>query len=197
MCPTKNEDGNICVEDKLANIEALWPIYHSSFPEMERRNRDVYEALCRNEPKFVPDRIEIKGQAAALLWHWEMPKFTYIEHFAVSKKFRNQGLGSKVLKRFFSKHKRIVLEIEPPENEIQERRLAFYQRHGFVRTGFNYVSAGFGEIAKPHRLELLSYPESLTTAECGYFERFINQRILKHEKVKRTISIVRSNKCRA
>lgn len=190
-------EGIISSQEKLEGVEAVWSIYQNSFPAMERRSREVYERLCQEEPQFSPERIEIEGEAAALMWHWEMPKFTYIEHFAVSKRFRNKGIGSKVLKRFFRRHKRIILEIEPPETEIQKRRLGFYERLGFKQTGFHYINPGFGLEPKAHRLEILSFPDAMTASEFDHFKNFVHQRVLKYEPARRKASLLRSPKCRA
>jgi hypothetical protein len=64
-----------------------------------------------------------------------------MEYLAVDEKIRNQGLGSQILKFVRNDLSSqpdagILLEVEPPlavsgkEQELRQRRIHFYQRHG-------------------------------------------------------------------
>jgi hypothetical protein len=55
-----------------------------------------------------------------------------------------------------------VLEVEPPEDEIKKRRIAFYERCGFHLSKEEYYQPPYQEGGEPVRLMLMSYPEPIT-----------------------------------
>ena len=53
---------------------------------------------------------------------------------------KKSALGSDVLQSFVEKAgKPVILEVERPEDPIKERRISFYQRHGFHPSQKPYI----------------------------------------------------------
>ena len=65
--------------------------------------------------------------------YWETPDFRYIEHFCILPALRGQRYGSRALS-MLPNDRPVILEIDPPVDEIAIRRKAFYERCGSQRT---------------------------------------------------------------
>ena len=71
--------------------------------------------------------------------YWVFEDFAYIEHFAIDKEYRNQGLGKATMLSFLSQHPdQVVLETELPSTEQADHRLEFYTDLGFTRNPQEY-----------------------------------------------------------
>ncbi|MCG8399496.1 GNAT family N-acetyltransferase, partial [Bacillus atrophaeus] len=82
----------------------------------------------------------------AFLAVWEFAEFVFIEHFAVSEKARNSGIGGKMLEELArQKAGKVVLEVELPEDSLKKRRIGFYERHGFTFNEYPYIQPPMGE----------------------------------------------------
>ena len=67
-------------------------------------------------------------------------------------------MGSAALSAFCRKVGRVILEIDPPVDDISIRRLHFYERLGFVANPYQYIHPSFRKPFTPHRLVLMSIP---------------------------------------
>ena len=67
---------------------------------------------------------------------------------------------------------RVILEIDPPEDEISRRRRGFYERNGFVYNEYDYIHPSYLRPPQPHRLMVMSYPEAISPAEFEAFRTF-------------------------
>ena len=90
-------------------------------------------------------------------------------------------MGSKALAAF-SEGKRVILEIDPPEDEISIRRLHFYRRLGFVENPQEYIHPSFRKPFHAHRLVLMSRPGPLTNEEARDFADFVRERVLLYSE---------------
>ncbi len=160
----------------------VWKIYETSFPVVERRKIESYAQVCAENPEFKPDVLYAAGEVAGLMFHWETEMFSYLEHFAVRADLRNQGEGGKFLDAYIASHPRVVLEVDPPENEICRRRIAFYERHGLTFSGIKFTHPGYEADADgsptPYTLYLMTRP-AWTRQECSIFLKFLSERVLK------------------
>ena len=98
-------------------------IYREAFPRRERRN-DATQAAALADPAFRAEGIWLNDKIAGLVFYWEHPEFHYIEHLALSPAMRARNIGSEVLETF-CRNRRVILEIEPPEDTLTVRRLRF------------------------------------------------------------------------
>ena len=77
---------------------------------------------------------------------------------------------------------KVILEIDPPEDEISIRRLHFYERLGFTANPHEYTHPSFRRPFHPHRLVLMSRPGALSDDEARRFADFIRERVLRYSE---------------
>lgn len=121
--------------------EADFPLFYDllceAFPQTERRGEKEQRALFSLE-KYKVCAKRFSGKLAAIAY-WNFGDFRFVEHFAVDRTLRGGGIGSAFLREFVSaENSPCILEAELPEQEIQKRRIAFYQRNGFCLLPFSY-----------------------------------------------------------
>lgn len=120
-------------------FKQFWNLMTMSFPEIERRDCEDFTIACKHSAFAINSNFNHKAELEYFITHWELDKFTYIEHFALSHHLRGKGMGSSILKDFMKENKRpIVLEVEPPTDSISRRRIHFYERLGFTLFHWNY-----------------------------------------------------------
>ena len=160
--------------------EEAQEIYRNSFPRMEQRPAQEHlRALA--DPAFEADGIWLGQQLAGILYHWNYDDTWYVEHLAVSPALRGQNMGSRALEAF-CRDRRVILEIDPPVDDISIRRLRFYRRLGFVENPHDYIHPSFSPPFEPHRLVLMSYPTPLTDPEARTFADFVRERVLRYSE---------------
>ena len=152
-----------------------WRIYDASFPRCEKRSREhLVQALA--DPLFLPQVVLSGERVAAVVFCWRTPGGLYLEHLAVDPGLRNEKLGS----RLASGGQPVVLEIEPPADELTRRRCGFYRRNGFVANEHPYLHPSYSRPFEPHPLVLMSRPEPLTGAQAESFGKFVRETVLRY-----------------
>ena len=147
-----------------------WALYEASFPDCERWDGTGYDRAF-GDPHFEADGIWRGDEFIGILFHWNAGDYHYVEHLAVSPRLRGQNMGSKALAAF-CEGRRVILEIDPPEDEISRRRRGFYERNGFVYNEYDYIHPSYLRPPQPHRLMVMSYPEAISPAEFEAFRTF-------------------------
>ena len=99
--------------------------------------------------------------------YWNIGKFLYIEHFCVSPAMRNKHYGQKILAML--QEKPLILEIDPPVDEIAQRRKNFYERCGFVENPYPHIHPSYHRNNTGHNLVVMSSPKVLTQEEYEMF----------------------------
>lgn len=120
------------------------------YPDFEKLNN-----LIRYKKEFICNIVMKDEDPIGIFNYWNLPHFIFIEHFAILPENRDKSLGLQTMNLFLEQAQLpIILEVEPPETEIQKRRIAFYERLGFHLWTSEYVQppyrSGFGCI--PMRL---------------------------------------------
>lgn len=164
-----------------ADWAEAWKLYESSFPACERWQEEAYDRAF-DDPLFAADAICRDGEFVGILFHWVTPAFDYLEHLAISPRLRGQNLGSLALETFCRDRRRVILEIDPPEDEISIRRLHFYQRLGFVANPHEYIHPSYRHPFHAHRLVVMSRPDALTDDEARRFADFIREHVLSYSE---------------
>lgn len=146
-----------------ADFEKAYLILKQSFPETELRTREDQFGLLQNERYCLYAIKDEKGEMSGVIAVWELPEeLLYVDHFAVLPEKRNHGFGGEVLDSFLKwKKKKVVLEVELPEDAITRRRIGFYERHGFVWNDYPYMQPPMRKGQKPFPLRLMTRPEGL------------------------------------
>ena len=147
------------------DYENVLTLLEESFPPDERRSKNKQLEVFAN-PKYKAYVCKVDKKFAGVITAWQLDKIVFIEHFAVSKLLRNNGLGSKILTQFCNQYdETIVLEAEPPVTEIAKRRIAFYQRQGFLLNDYDYIQPAYDKDKKGVPLKIMSYGKTLTENE--------------------------------
>ena len=108
-------------------------LMEQAFPPEERRPRTEQREYADHNPLFRPNVLVEDGQFAGLLNYWQLEGFIYAEHLATLPSLRGKGLGQRVMEKLINDSSLpIVLEVEPPTDELKQRRIGFYQRCGFM-----------------------------------------------------------------
>lgn len=138
-------------------FERAFRLYEASFPVHEQRTRDKQEGvLCR--PEYHYEIIWEDGAFAGLLLYWEAADFHYVEHFAITPELRGRKLGSKVLAELSRQGKDVILEIDPPEDEVSVRRKRFYEKLGFCANPWLHVHPPYCPKFSGHELVVMTRP---------------------------------------
>ncbi len=158
------------------SFDRMWSLYERSFPLEERRPRLYHEKAMREEPSFV---CAIEESGAGLLFHWLHPKFIYIEHLAVQPSERGRGVGSWLLSRL-PRDRRVILEIDPVEDENSRRRLRFYERNGYEMQPYPHEQLPFVAGGAPVPMRLLSRPGKMGAELAQEFETFLERKVMQY-----------------
>ena len=107
--------------------EKVWRLYEESFPAHERRSLTAQEqafADCRARSKVM---LDDEGEVMALVFYWLHAGMVYVEFLAVNPAMRGRNIGSGVVERLLELYpgKLVILEIEPPQEEMAVRRFIF------------------------------------------------------------------------
>lgn len=130
---------------EICDFDKVYKIIDESFPSDERRSYDGQKKLFE-EDEYRVFALYDGEDVTAFIALWDFEDFAYIEHFAVSEKCRNGGIGAKMLAEILKIfNKTVCLEVEPPETEIACRRIKFYERNGFFLNNYNYLQPSLGE----------------------------------------------------
>lgn len=152
---------------KSTEFDQLYDLIKESFPKEEYRDYEKQKTLFRHpEYRIFVKKDKESEEIKAFLAVWEFDSFVYVEHFAVNPAMRNGGIGSKMLKTLMeATDKMIILEVEPPEDEMAVRRIGFYKRNGFYFNEYPYIQPSMGEGRKETPLFLMSTERKLCEEE--------------------------------
>lgn len=159
-------------------------LYEESFPSYERRTWDTQMRAASNPDARCNLMLSDDDVFLALLFYWIHDHIVYVEYLAVNPNLRGQNIGSRVMEHLIEGYheKSIILEIDPPVDEISIRRLHFYERLGFVKNSYTYVHPSYstGPDSYPHELSVLSYEKTLLNKDFDRFITFMKDVVLKY-----------------
>ncbi len=137
-------------------FDTVYALLKESFPPDERRTYEGQKALLKDE-RYTVFTYEEEGEILAAIATWDLQNFIFIEHFAVFPKYRNRGLGAKLLRALSKRcQKRICLEVEPEETALTKRRIDFYVRNGFSLQPYPYLQPPLSKGKHPVHLKLMT-----------------------------------------
>lgn len=121
--------------------QAAESLYLSAFPANERRSVEKWRQLSTADARFSVFAICRGGEFCGFISVWNFATFRYVEHFAVEARLRGKSIGSKVLRclKTAAPSVPIVLEVEPPCDDMTRRRVRFYEGNGFVLSDLPYL----------------------------------------------------------
>ena len=156
-------------------------LYQSSFPLHEQRKPDAQRAILK-EPDYQFNLLMEEDHLMGELLCWETQEFIYVEHLCILPQLRGQHCGSRALELLEQRGKPVILEIDPPVDDISIRRRHFYERLGFVANPYEYIHPSFRKPFTPHQLILMSYPGPLTYDEARGFADFVRETVLGYSE---------------
>lgn len=158
-------------------------IYKVSFPIFEQRTmEDQIKALADEDYHF--NVIYDGDKMVGILLYWEMNAYKYIEHFAIDSSLRGKNYGSRVLKEFCKNNKNVILEIDPPIDEISIKRLNFYLKLGFKLQDFNHIHPSYRKECKSHSLKIMTFNENIFKDDYDNFNNLLKKNVMKYSEVK-------------
>lgn len=158
----------------------VWEIYSDSFPIYEQRQlKHQLEKFA--DPCFYCQVFSQQNKVIGFIFWWDIGSQVYIEHLAISSKLRGQNYGSLLLSEFCKAEARpVILEIDPPIDDISQRRLRFYQALGFHLHDFEHIHPPYQEGYQGHRLNVLAYPHPISLVNYQLFNDFLLRRVMDH-----------------
>ena len=97
--------------------------YEASFPRHEQRLPDEQRAVL-SHPEYHFIQLFDGAEFVGLLLYWEAEDFRYVEHFCAPSGAAGPPYGAKALEELGRDGKTVVLEIDPPVDDIARRRQA-------------------------------------------------------------------------
>ncbi len=160
------------LRDKSDRLFAeCWELYNSSFPKDERRDLDYHtEAMQRD--KFRCEAYTEGGKLIGILFWWELTNFRYIEHLATNPTERSKGYGLKIMSEFKSRDsKEVILEVEHPKSQINQRRIEFYKRLGYYLNEWEYSQPPYRPQGKAVSLLVMTSGGQITQSELNEIKK--------------------------
>lgn len=154
-------------------------LYGQSFPFNEQREALSQKEIMSND-EYHFDVILQDEKFVGQAMYWETQDFVYLEHFCILQEERNKGIGQNVLKMLKEKNKIVILEIDPPCDEISVRRKIFYERNGFVTNDFNHIHPPYHNTCKGHSLVVMTYPAKITPKTYKNFNDYLVNTVMKN-----------------
>lgn len=152
-------------------------LYKTSFPCHEQREAASQLAIFHCEDYHF-DLLYDAGNFVGMILYWETPRFLYVEHFCVEPQMRGRNYGRQALELLKEKGKPVILEIDPPVEEMAERRKKFYERAGFTANAYQHIHPPYRQGNEGHLLTVMSYPGALQQEEYDAFRLYLNERVM-------------------
>lgn len=148
-------------------------LYRASFPFHEQREA-VSQASILGDAEYRFNLICDDGTFVGLMLCRETPVFIYVEHFCILPDMRGKSYGTKALALLNERGKKVILEIDPPVDEVSLCRRAFYERAGYRANPYPHDHPAYHAGYRAHRLVVMSCPRPLSGAEYEAFARYLN-----------------------
>lgn len=160
----------------LSQKDPLFPqafrLYEVAFPALERRDLPQLLQILEN-PDYHMDVLLENGTFVGILFYWDPGNLIFLEHFAICPQLRNLGYGAQALSLLKKPGKPILLEIEPPVDNLTCRRQNFYMRNGFLPNAYHHIQAKYRPNDEDLVLKILSFPRKITQPEYDAFYRYM------------------------
>jgi len=148
-------------------------LYESSFPFRERREWQQMLSLLSHESMRLMVVVE-ENTYVGFAIVWTIGSWHFVEHLAIDPEQRGKQYGSQVMNDIieYGQH-RIILEVEPGDDETAKRRIRFYEKLGLHPVAFTYQQPPYrlGEESLP--MQLMSMPAITSASKLGAIAQVI------------------------
>ena len=152
-------------------------LYGVSFPAHEQREA-ASQARILGDPAYRFTLILDREEFVGLILYWETERFLYVEHFCIEPEKRGRKYGQKALELLSRQGKTVILEIDPPVDEISVRRKGFYERCGFAANPYPHVHLPYHRGNKGHDLVVMSCPGSIPQEVYDEFRDYLDTHVM-------------------
>lgn len=159
-------------------LDMAMALYRNSFPPHEQRTGTSQKAILNNDDYHF-DLIYEGTLFIGLLLYWQTNAFIYVEHFCIAPELRGKKYGQRALANLSQKGLPIILEIDPPVEEVSIRRKAFYTRAGYVSNPFPHIHPPYHPENKGHSLEVMSHPQAISPKEYEQFRSYLENVVMR------------------
>ena len=143
------------------HFDLIYAEMEKNFIADERRDKKDAEKILGSEKFSIYLANNDDGVNVGFVTVWELTNFAFVEHFVIYERYRNKGYGGEALFELKKKYNALVLEAEPPLSGIQKRRIAFYERNGFLINPQKYIQPSYRIGGRGVELILMSFPSRL------------------------------------
>ncbi|MBL7971879.1 MAG: GNAT family N-acetyltransferase [Prolixibacteraceae bacterium] len=151
--------------------------YEEAFPPDERREWNHWIQML-GDVRFCLNEVYNEERFIGFISVWDLDQFRFIEHFAIRDTERSKGFGSRILEQLLAqKSSPVILEVEEPFSEIARKRIAFYERMGFVVSGGEYFQPPYSAGKNSVKLLLMSYPGAIDPTDFAGVKSRIHSRV--------------------
>ncbi|PSL50036.1 ribosomal protein S18 acetylase RimI-like enzyme [Chitinophaga niastensis] len=134
--------------------DAVKSLYEAAFPKEERRPwEQELQLIATGKIRLLT--LAKEAAFAGFVCYWQLPAFSFIEHFAIHPDTRGGGAGTQVMQLLEAQLGTIVLEVEPPLTEQAIRRIKFYERLGYQTFSQSYQQPPYYPDYPPLELRLM------------------------------------------
>lgn len=158
--------------------EAL-KLYQISFPDHEQREKYSQEKILKDD-EYHFSLVYDDDAFVGLVLYWEQEQFIYIEHFCILPEMRNRQYGQKTLALLEKQGKTLILEINPPKDDISKRRKGFYERCGFTENDFAHIHPPYHETNEGHHLIIMTCPKQISQDIFDRFSDYLKNKVMKN-----------------
>jgi len=161
-------------------FEKAFSLYQESFPVFERRTRaDQISALHDSAYHFDVIKAQ-EGDFLGILLTWQHADFLYIEHLAITPMARGKRIGTRTLAYLKKIAKQpIILEIDPPVDDISTNRKHFYEKANFSAGKFIHIHPSYRKDTQPHTLNIMSFP-AISVHRYTSFKGYLDNHIMQY-----------------
>jgi GNAT superfamily N-acetyltransferase len=153
-----------------------------AFPVAERRSSESLAALL-NHSEMTCNVIVLDDHPIGILNTWDLSLFRYIEHFAIVPSQRGKGFGKWMLHDYIHEvTPPVILEVEPPDSSIAQRRIQFYENEGFVLCSNVYCQPAYDTCKKTVALKLMEYGNCLLPDRFDQVVDLLYQKVYQTDK---------------
>lgn len=156
-------------------------LYGESFPAHEQRG-EASQREIMSHPDYHFTLILEEEAFLGVLLYWETEGFFYVEHFCMVPSKRGRGYGRHALEKLNAIARKagrsVILEIDPPVDELSLRRKGFYERAGYWANRWPHVHPPYHERNAGHALVVMSYPEMLSHEKYEAFNGYLRRTVM-------------------
>lgn len=151
---------------KEEEFDEVFNILENSFSKDEVRPYIYAKKLLSNPLYNIYVKKSENGSIEAFITFWKLSGFDFIEYFAVKKELRGQDIGSSMINAYLEEENAwVILEVEAYDTELAKRRIAFYERLGFIYNDVGYIQPTYKYTHSKVPFKLMSYPKEISKKE--------------------------------